>query len=141
MEFPDLAQIIAIERSSFSDPWPEFAFLRAISTSTCHTRVVRKDGTVAGYLVGYINGPEMHIANVAVRPDFRRQGVARALLIEVLANGEIDCDHAILDVRESNQSAIRLYESLGFRRVGRRRAYYRYPSEDALVMRVELQKP
>lgn len=137
MQTGDLPHVLAIERCAFSDPWPEMAFVQAVSCATCHARVARFEGMVVGYLIAYANGPEIHIANVAVSPHFRRRGIGRDLLVEVLTTPAIRCRYAILDVRESNSGAIALYEDLGFRQIGRRMKYYRYPVEDALVMRAE----
>jgi ribosomal-protein-alanine N-acetyltransferase len=138
MLYSDLSEVLAIENMCFSDPWPEFAFLQALGSSSCYLRVARKDHRVIGYLVGYVAGPEIHIANVAVSPGFRRQGVAKELLYDILGNGDLGCSRAILDVRESNHAAIALYKGLGFRMIGRRPRYYRRPVEDALVMRKEM---
>jgi len=138
MLYSDLPEVLAIENVCFSDPWPEFAFLQGLASSSCYCRVARKDGRVVGYLIGYMTGTEIHIANVAVSPLFRRQGVAKDLLLDVLQNTGLGRTHAILDVRESNRGAIKLYHGLGFRLVGRRPHYYRHPVEDALVMRIEM---
>jgi len=135
MHASDLSQVLAIERSSFSDPWPEFAFLQALTSSNCYARVARSGDLVVGYLIGYVNGPEMHIANVAVKLEARGQGIGRRLMIDLLTSREFRCKYALLDVRESNAVAIALYESLGFAAVGRRVGYYRRPVEDAIVMR------
>lgn len=138
MLYSDLPEVLAIENVCFSDPWPEFAFLQSLGSSSCYSRVAKRDGHVIGYIIGYMTGSEIHIANVAVSPDARRQGVATELLYNVLENMELGCNRAILDVRESNKPAIRLYEGLGFRVIGRRPRYYRHPVEDALVMRIEM---
>ncbi|MFB3902765.1 MAG: ribosomal protein S18-alanine N-acetyltransferase [Acidobacteriota bacterium] len=138
MLYSDLPEVLAIEKVCFSDPWPEFAFLQALGSSSCYLRVAKKDGRVAGYLIGYVTAPEIHIANVAVSPPFRRQGVAKRLLLDVLQNPELRCTRAVLDVRESNQPALKLYRGLGFRTIGRRPRYYRHPVEDAIVMDIEI---
>ncbi len=138
MLYSDLPEVLAIENACFSDPWPEFAFLQGLASSSCYSRVARKNGRVIGYLIGYVTGSEIHIANVAVSPRFRRRGIAKQLLLDVLGNTGLGCTHAILDVRESNQPAIKLYQGLGFRTIGRRPRYYRHPVEDALVMRIEM---
>ncbi|HXK60336.1 MAG TPA: ribosomal protein S18-alanine N-acetyltransferase [Acidobacteriota bacterium] len=138
MTFADLPEVLAIERASFSDPWPESAFMQGLSCTTCYSRVSRTDGHISGYLIAYLNGPELHIANIAVSPAFRRQGVAKKLLGDALHNSNLGCTRAVLDVRESNYSAINLYLGLGFTLAGRRPRYYRRPVEDALVMRKEL---
>jgi ribosomal-protein-alanine N-acetyltransferase len=134
----DIGQVMTIERASFSDPWPEFAFLQAMNSSSCYARAARAGELVIGYLIGHINGPELHIANVAVRPEARGRGIGRRLMMDVLTTRALRCSYAVLDVRESNEVAIRLYRQLGFEQIGRRPGYYRYPTEDALVMRRSL---
>ena len=82
---------------------------------------------------------EVHITNVAVRPNARRQGIARSLLSSVLEDGRIrGFKVVVLEVRPSNGHALRLYESFGFRVVGRRHGYYYDTGEDALVMEIAL---
>ncbi len=135
MTYADVAQISAIEKVAFSDPWPDYVFTQALRSSLCRALVVRYGESIAGYLVSYVRGRDLHIANVAVNPEYRRQGVAKIMLVAALADRKSGCSHAFLDVRESNDAAICLYRSLGFKEVGRRLRYYRYPVEDALVMR------
>lgn len=135
MKLGDVGQISVIEKASFSDPWPEYVFSQALRSPLCRALVVRYGGSVAGYLISYVRGSDLHIANVAVSPDHRRQGIAKTMLVAALNDRKSGCSHAFLDVRESNEGAIELYRGLGFREVGRRPRYYRYPVEDALVMR------
>ncbi len=135
MTSADVGQISVIEKASFSDPWPDYVFTQALRSSLCRALVVRDGESIAGYLVSYVRGKDLHIANVAVNPEYRRQGVAKLMLAAALADHKSGCSHAFLDVRESNDAAIALYRSLGFKDVGRRASYYRYPIEDALVMR------
>ncbi len=135
MKLTDVSQISVIEKASFSDPWPEYVFSQALRSPLCRALVVRYAGAVAGYLISYVRGSDLHIANVAVSPEHRRQGVAKALLVAALNDRKSGCTHTFLDVRESNAGAIQLYRNLGFVEVGRRPRYYRYPVEDALVMR------
>lgn len=141
MTFADLPQVMALEAASFSDPWPEVAFVQAIASARCHAIVVRStEERVLGFLIGYVDGPELHIADLAVSPDHRRCGIGRILMRDVLGDTSLRCSSAVLDVRESNRAAIKLYESLGFRLVGRRPGYYRHPVEDALVMRAPIRQ-
>jgi len=87
-------------------------------------------GIVSGFLVAReTTFGESEILNMAVQSNFRRRGIGRALLASVL-QGEV-----FLEVRESNQVARALYETVGFRMAGRRRQYYSNPDEDAIVMR------
>jgi ribosomal-protein-alanine N-acetyltransferase len=95
--------------------------------------VAEIDGRVAGFLVTRQSCPgESEILNLAVHPAFRRRRIAETLLRDALATAK---GAWFLEVRESNQPAIRLYESLGFERAGRRENYYTGPTEAAIVMR------
>ena len=92
--------------------------------------VTEAEGAVAGFLVTRETAPgETEILNIAVDPAMRKRGIGKLLLATVLT-GEV-----FLEVRESNANARALYESAGFRMVGRRRGYYDRPPEDAIVMR------
>lgn len=131
----DLAAVEAIQGSSAqAAQWPSEDYLRV------YCRVAVADGesgteTVIGFAAARQSIPEeAEILNVAVHPDWRRRGVARALLTGLLAElrGEV-----FLEVRASNEAALRLYEALGFLPVGRRELYYAYPKEDAIVLRFQ----
>jgi len=137
----DLDEVLAIERASFSMPWSRGAFLYEMQQNRVARCWVGRDtaARVAGYLCLWEVADEIHITNVAVRSDLRRQGIARSLLRTVLddARGR-KFKMVVLEVRPSNQHAVSLYESFGFRVVGRRRGYYYDTGEDALVMEVGL---
>jgi [ribosomal protein S18]-alanine N-acetyltransferase len=141
MRAEDLDEVLAIERASFSMPWSRGAFLYEMQQNrVARCWVARDSGArVAGYLCLWEVADEVHITNVAVHPDLRRQGIARSLLRTVLedARGR-RFKIVVLEVRPSNQHAVSLYESFGFRVVGRRRGYYYDTGEDALVMEVGL---
>ena len=132
----DLADVLVIERASFSMPWSRGAFLYEIQQNrVARCRVMREGGTIVGYLCVWEIADEIHVTNVAVHPTRRRQGVARALLVGLLAEAQArDLRLIVLEVRPSNREAITLYESFGFRVTGRRRGYYYDTGEDALVM-------
>jgi ribosomal-protein-alanine N-acetyltransferase len=139
----DLDEVLAIERASFTMPWSRGAFLYEMQQN----RVARcwvardEDMRVAGYLCLWEVSDEVHVTNVAVRPSARRQGVARALLGSVIDNARArGFKIVVLEVRPSNHHALTLYESFGFRVVGRRRGYYYDTGEDALVMEVALRQ-
>ena len=92
-------------------------------------------GEIVGYLCAYLIFEELQLASVAVKEAFRRQGIARRLILEMICQArERGAKEFWLDVRESNAAARRLYERLGFREVYRRKSYYRKPKEDALVL-------
>jgi len=97
---------------------------------------------IAGYLIAREVAGTGEVLNLAVSPDFRRRGVARALLragLTYLRKRRVE--EVYLEVRESNRSAQALYLSSGFRPVGQRAAYYRNPKEDALVLWLGLEQP
>ena len=136
----DLDEVLGIERASFTMPWSRGAFLYEIQQNrVARCWVMREEGQVVGYLCLWEVADEVHITNVAVRPDARRQGIARGLLSSVLDNARArGFKIVVLEVRPSNHHALTLYESFGFRVVGRRHGYYYDTGEDALVMEIAL---
>lgn len=133
-----IPQITAIERACFSDPWSETLF-RDILWNDAAVMVVAEgaDGTVMGYAELSVVLDEGTIDNVAVAPEYRRQGVADALLSAFVRFGRSKLAFLTLEVRESNVPAITLYRKHGFRAVGRRKNYYDDPKEDAILMTLE----
>jgi ribosomal-protein-alanine N-acetyltransferase len=140
MRVEDLDEVLAIERASFGMPWSRGAFVYEIERNrVARCWVMREDERVVGYLCLWEIADELHITNIAVHPVQRRRGIARTLLASVLAgSGDRSPSVAALEVRPSNVEARTLYESLGFRVVGRRRGYYYDTGEDALVMEARL---
>jgi [ribosomal protein S18]-alanine N-acetyltransferase len=137
----DAASLVAIERRCFSDPWNETSFREALDSPWSFGLVAHSAQAIAGYLIGREVAGTGEVLNLAVSPDFRRRGVARALLRTGLALlRKRHVDEVFLEVRESNRSALALYLSSGFRPVGQRSAYYRNPKEDALVLWLALEQ-
>jgi ribosomal-protein-alanine N-acetyltransferase len=132
----DIPHVVELEVASFSDPWSAGAFSSALSEPVSYFRVARFAGRVAGYVVGWFVGDYGEVANLAVAPEMRRQGIASLLLDQAIADATRSGVAAIyLEVRDSNSGARSLYSSRGFAEVGRRRQYYRRPVEDAIVLR------
>jgi ribosomal-protein-alanine N-acetyltransferase len=133
----DLDGVLAVDAESFVRPWTR-AMYEAELRNAAVTRifVIRVPGVpVAGYCATWFLGAELHINNLAIRPEFRRQRLASCLLEAVLdLAAAAGCERATLEVRRSNHPARQLYESLGFRLVGVRRDYYSDPVEDALIL-------
>jgi tRNA threonylcarbamoyl adenosine modification protein YeaZ/ribosomal-protein-alanine acetyltransferase len=131
----DIPAVAAIEREVFRDAWPEAFFRGEIAHPLSWARVAELDGRVAGYLVALMAPGAGSLENVAVAPAFRRRGLARRLVGELLERARSQRVEAVtLEVRVSNDEAQSLYRALGFRLAGLRRGYYRDNGEDALVM-------
>jgi ribosomal-protein-alanine N-acetyltransferase len=133
-----IPEVAAIEEACFSDPWSEASFRQAIDNAGVFFRVATEGagGAVVGYVVAWFAADEGEIANVAVAPAARGRGIGGLLLDAAIAAApEHGAGALYLDVRESNARARALYDSRGFVEVGRRRRYYRRPSEDAIVLR------
>ena len=133
-----VAQIAQLEKRCFSDPWSENS-IRSELTGRLSLWVVALDGdTVAGYIGSQSVLGESDMMNVAVAPEYRRQGIAQALILELIRRLSQQGNRSLmLEVRASNTPAITLYHKLGFAQVGRRPNYYRNPKEDALILRKE----
>ena len=130
--------VAELENICFSDPWRENSVASELNNKLALWLVAEEEGRVAGYIGSQTCGDETDMMNVAVHPDFRRRGIAQALvnaLVEELK--AIESRLLTLEVRASNIPAIALYEKMGFGEVGRRKNYYRNPREDALIMRKE----
>lgn len=133
-----IPQIAALEKRCFSDPWSENALKEELfNDMASFLAAVTEDGTVVGYAGLHCILDEGYIANVAVAPEYRRQGVAGELLGVFLRFGKANLAFLTLEVRASNEPAIALYRKFGFREAGRRKNYYTAPKEDAILMTVE----
>jgi [ribosomal protein S18]-alanine N-acetyltransferase len=137
--YPDLPQVMAIERRVFPTPWSLAMFVleRSKQSGICLAAVAidSEDGRrLAGYLICSRYEEAWHVMNVAVDTEYQRLGVASALLAELYSQVGDDRSRFTLEVRRSNHPAIHLYEREGFRAAGVRRRYYQDNGEDALVM-------
>lgn len=137
----DMEQVLEIERASFSTPWRRNTFEGLLRRADADLIAAVMDDRLAGYAITWTIMDQAELGNVAVTPQARQRGVGRMLveaaLRRVRRRGAREC---FLEVRESNRVAQRLYESLGFEAIGRRRRYYSAPVEDALVMRAAMQE-
>lgn len=136
-------QVAQIERDNFSRPWTE-EMLRGeldnlLSSWIC---AYGENGVVLGYAGLTVVADEGYINNIAVRQEYRRQGVASALLGVFIRFARAQgLRFLTLEVRPSNEAAKRMYMKRGFAQVGRRKDYYDSPKEDALLMTLEFDKP
>jgi ribosomal-protein-alanine N-acetyltransferase len=130
-----LDEAAEIERLCFSEPWSPEALLYMCKSPNTHAVAVIIDGRLAAYGGCEFVLDEASIVNIATHPDFRRRGCASAIidaLEEFLSSKSVQ--NIFLEVRVSNMPARTLYEGKGFRTVGTRKNYYRFPTEDAAVM-------
>jgi ribosomal-protein-alanine N-acetyltransferase len=139
----DLPAVMELEKASFTNPWSMELLQRELSHDWSIIFLLEEPTEEAGRrLLGisifWIVHDEVHVLNVATAPVHRRRGVGRALMDATLAEGRSrKCSLATLEVRKSNEAAITLYKSLGFRPVGVRPNYYvdeGQSAEDAIVM-------
>ena len=136
MQPEDLVQVMRIERSSFDHPWPRSSFEHELATPISRSVVACPGDArerVAGYAVRWHVADEMHLLNLATAPSVRGRGLGRRLLRWLLAEARRRrVAVVLLEVSEANLAARKLYESVGFTDVRKRRDYYG-PREHALV--------
>ena len=131
-------QVAALEKICFADPWSEKSVASELENPLSYWLVAMDGEKLVGYVGSQTVLGETDMMNVAVSPDYRRQGIAEGLILALIADLKARESHCLtLEVRDSNASARALYEKLGFSEVGRRKKYYRNPKEDALILRKE----
>jgi ribosomal-protein-alanine N-acetyltransferase len=143
MHEEDLDMVVRIEEMSGLNRWGKDAYRREIETNSNSVMLAARnlyDGpAVVGFLAGWTVEDEMHINNVASHPDYRRMGIGESLMDAAIDEARWrGARYVILEVRASNQPAQALYRKMGFCYVARRRDYYRFPTEDAFVMKMEI---
>jgi len=142
MKKDDLPEILAIERQSFPTPWTEGMFLDELRTTHAQCLAIKIENAgktvIAAYIIFWFVVDEVHLHNLAVSNEFRRQGLAYNMmnLMKNIAL-QVGITRQTLEVRESNHEAINLYRKCGFVVKGRRPLYYTDTHEDALVMWAE----
>ena len=135
-----VAQVARLEKLCFSLPWSERSIAAELENPLSLWLVAMDAECLAGYVGSQSVMGEADMMNLAVQPEFRRQGVGETLVSALVAAlAEQKVSSLTLEVRASNAPAISLYEKLGFIQVGRRPNYYRNPKEGALILRKEWQ--
>lgn len=138
MRLEHVAQVVALEKLCFRDPWSENSVASELNNPLSLWLVALDGETVAGYVGSQTVMDESDMMNVAVHPHYRKQGIATALIVALVEELEKKGSHCLtLEVRASNENAISVYRKLDFQEVGRRKNYYRNPKEDALILRKE----
>ncbi|HRJ41158.1 MAG: ribosomal protein S18-alanine N-acetyltransferase [Caldilineaceae bacterium] len=141
MTADDLDGVLLLEATSFaSDAWSRELYQHELNDNRLsrYRVVVSADSDKVIAQGGWmLFGEEAHILTIAVRPEFRGQGIGRWLLLHLLAEARAEgCVTIVLEVRPSNEAALRLYERMGFAMISRRKRYYP-DKEDALVLLLE----
>ena len=139
MQRADLQEILAIERESFASPWIVGMFTQELGNQLAQCLVIRINyegkSVIGAYIIFRLIADEAHLHNLAVKKEFKRQGLARSLM-ETMKDiaMQVGISARTLEVRESNKEAISLYLKCGFVVKGRRPLYYTDTHEDALIM-------
>jgi ribosomal-protein-alanine N-acetyltransferase len=136
MREPDVPTVQEIEREIFSTPWPRNAYYRELSSrNSAYYVVLRTDTEIIGYGGMWRMYDEAHVTTIGVRRDLQHSGYGRIIFAGLVqAAYDMGAKWVTLEVRTSNENAIKMYEGFGFKVIGRRRGYYTDNGEDAIVM-------
>lgn len=138
IEKDDVADILAIEETCFSEPWTASMIEDLLANEFDFTWVASVDGVTAGFCNFRVIAGEGELMRIAVLPEKRRAGVAKVLMDTLFAKADSeDIKPIMLEVREHNEGAIALYTSYGFKTIGKRKNYYHKPDEDACIMQAK----
>ena len=141
MSAEHIPALAALERECFADPWSENGLAEELDNPCARFTVAQRYDEVWGYLGAHIVADEMSITNIAVKTEFRRRNVARALLHDAqMFARENGLSRITLEVRVSNEAAVSLYESMGFVKDGIRPRFYEHPTEDAAIYSLYFEK-
>lgn len=143
MREEDLREVVEIEESSGLNRWGYDAYRRELLKNDNSVMLVARNLTpgpsIVGFFAGWTVEDELHVNNIAAHTQFRRMGIGRSLLTAGIEEGTNRAvAFVLLEVRASNEAAQSLYRHMGFTYIGRRRDYYRFPTEDAFVMKLEI---
>lgn len=132
-----MQQVCSLEKEIFSLPWSYQSFLKSMSDSDNIYLVAEEDEQLIGYCGVWVVAGEGQINNIAVKEQYRNQGIGAEILRYLFNLGSMqNVEQFTLEVRRSNIGAIRLYEKMGFVKLGIRPNFYERPSEDAVIMSV-----
>jgi len=133
--------VAALEQASFSTPWSEKSIGEELNNEWAIWYVALEEETLLGYIGVQFGLDGGDIMTIATAPEARNRGLGQKLVETILdIFREKDLGYLTLEVRPSNAPALRLYEKLGFQQVGRRKKYYREPTEDALLLTLYLKE-
>ena len=139
MTVEDVPAVAKLDQLAFTLPWTERSFhFEVTSNPASRCWVAEQAGLIVGVIVAWLLVDEVHIATIATHPNFRRQGIAQALLVHVLKSGAAEgALSSFLEVRASNFVAQAMYRKFGYEETGRRPRYYKDNGEDAILMTLE----
>lgn len=129
----DCRELAELDKRCFSVPWSEQSFLEETNNTLATYLLAKENSKILGYCGFWRVSGETQITNIAVLPEYRRRGIAKALADKMLEICKDD-EQIVLEVRESNSAAISLYEKLGFSKAGIRKRFYHTPDEDGITM-------
>lgn len=139
MTAEDLKKAAELEEICFSDPWTYGMLSESLENPLYRFFVYERDGQVSGYAGMFKALDEGNIANIAVFPEYRRQGIGEALLTALIEEARKEgLSRMFLEVRETNHPAVALYKKLGFTEAGYRKDYYHDPEEGAKILTLNL---
>jgi [ribosomal protein S18]-alanine N-acetyltransferase len=140
----DLTEVVEIEEITGLNRWGYDAYRRELLKNPDAVMLVARNlgpgRGVVGFFAGWTVEDELHVNNIASHPSYRKMGIGESLMEAGLEAGRRNgVVYVILEVRASNEAAQSLYRKMGFSYVGRRRDYYRFPTEDAFVMKLVME--
>ena len=138
MTADDVSQVAQLEALCFSHPWSKSSIAGELVNPLSLWIVAVEKNAVVGYIGSQSVLGEADVMNIAVQPEYRNRGIARNLILNLVAMLKKNRVHCLtLEVRASNENAIHLYQTLEFVQIGRRPNYYSAPKEDALILKKE----
>lgn len=131
----DVQKIYEIEQQCINDPWSEEMLRESMAGEWNHYIVAREEQNILGYASLAIGGELGDVLNIAVKPQYRREGIGEKLMkeLETIARTQ-QCEKILLEVRESNNRARGLYEKLQYHEIALRKNYYMNPVEHGIIM-------
>ena len=135
MMLADINTVYNIATESFADPWTKDSLIASIEADGSVCYIAEISAITVGFLIAQDISGEINLDSVAVSPEYRRRGIAKVMMSSLCNYSHNNgCVLITLEVRSANESAIRLYDQFGFKRVGLRKNYYKHPSDDAILM-------
>lgn len=135
----DAKELAKLDEQCFCVPWSENSFLNDANNPIAEYVIARIDDKIVGYAGFWQVLDEAQITNIAVLKEFRRQKIAQKMLVYLIEKAKAKKLKILsLEVRESNIAAINLYSGLNFKKVGIRKNYYKNPTENAILMDLEI---